>query len=159
MYRQQDYADVCAQLKKRRLCVYSVSALIFAAAILSFALRWLQTVTAIIAIISLFVLIFCQSLVISPVSAYRKHLDHALHGKTHDTQGTFVSMEEEAVQREGLSLYPMTINVGAGIRDDGDRLFYYDANLPRPDWQAGETLLLTSYDNRVTAWTRARIKA
>ena len=34
------------------------------------------------------------------------------------------------------------------------RLFYYDANLPRPEWRPGDHLKITSYDNRVTKWEK-----
>ena len=44
--------------------------------------------------------------------------------------------------------------VGDMENPEDDRLFYYDANLPRPGWQKGEGLTLTSYDNRVVAWER-----
>ena len=65
-------------------------------------------------------------------------------------------MDDERVEREGLIFWPLTLNAGAGIRDDGDRLFYYDAYLERPDFQPGEELELTSYDNRVIAWSRVQ---
>ena len=154
VYRQEDYADISAQLKKRWIAVAVPAALLLVCVGVSFGLRWPQTVTALLTIAAIFLFIFCFAMFISPVIAYRRHIDHALHGKTHDTEGVFVEMEPDAVVREGLRLYPMTLNVGAGIRDDGDRLFYYDANLPRPDWQKGEGLTLTSYDNRVVAWER-----
>ena len=47
------------------------------------------------------------------------------------------------------------INVGVMEDEKDDRLFYYDANLPRPDWQAGETLTITAHDKSVGAWERA----
>ena len=72
------------------------------------------------------------------------------------TMALFVSMDEASVTRENVDFYPVTLNVGDQGREEDDRLFYMDANLPRPDWQAGETLTLTFYDNRVTAWRRGR---
>lgn len=159
MYRQEDYADICAQLRKRWIAVAAPAGALLALAVVCFALRWPLGVTAALTILSLSLFAFCFFMFIAPVNAYRKHIDHALRGKSHDTQGVFVEMEQDAVTRDGLQLYPLTVNVGAGIRDDGDRLFYYDANLPRPDWQSGETLLLTSYDNLVINWTRVKIKA
>ncbi|MBQ9195623.1 MAG: hypothetical protein IJ157_00155 [Clostridia bacterium] len=159
MYRQEDYADICAQLRKRRTAAYTAAALLFALGVLSFALRWPQALTAALTAAAVCLFVFCYSMLIAPVKAYARHIDHALRGHTHETQGVFAEMESEPVVREGLRLYPMNINVGAGIRDDGNRLFYYDANLPRPDWQPGETLLITSYDNRVVKWTRVKIKS
>ncbi len=159
MYREEDYAEITAQLRKRRLAVGIPAALLLILAIVSFALRWPQGVTAALTIAGAATAIFCHVMFVAPVSAYRKHIDHALRGMNHETQGVFVSMDADAVSRDGIQVWPMTVNVGAGIRDDGDRLFYYDANLPRPDWQAGETLLITSYDNLVIRWARVRIKS
>ena len=154
MYQSQDLADNRAQLRSRRLAVYIPAGLLLILTLVSFFLRWPQGVTAALTILFCSVVIFCYTLLISPVKIYGRHLDHALHGHTHETRGAFVGFEAEPVTREGLLFYPMTINVGATLRENGDRLFYYDAHLPLPDWQAGETLTLTSYDNRVTAWAR-----
>ena len=159
VYRQEDFDDVSVQLRQRRLAVYIPAALVFAFAIVSYALRWPQAVTDVLTIIALGGFFFCYFMLIAPVKAYRRHIDHALRGKTHEDQGAFVDMEPDAITREGLRVYPMHINVGAGIRDDGMRQFYFDANLPRPDWQEGETLILTSYDNVVVKWTRVKIKS
>ena len=155
VYRQEDYADISAQLKKRWIAVATPAALLLVCVGISFGLRWPQTVTALLTIAAIFLFIFCFAMFISPVIAYRRHIDHALHGKTHDTEGVFVEMEPDAVVREGLRLYPMTINVGAGIRDDGDRLFYFDANLPLPAWQIGESITVTAHDKAIGAWNRA----
>ena len=38
---------------------------------------------------------------------------------------------------------------------EDDRLFYYDANLPRPDWKIGEMLTVTAHDKSLGAWERA----
>ena len=159
MYRQEDFVDICAQLRKRRIAVYAAAALILVLSLVSFALRWPQGLTAALTAAAVCLFVFCYFMLIAPVKAYRSHIEHALHGHTHDTQGQFTDMDQDAVLRDGLRLYAMHINVGAGIRDDGSRLFYYDANLPRPDFRAGEMLLLTSYDNRVVRWTRVKIKS
>lgn len=159
MYREQDFEEISAQLRTRRAALLSAVGAVLALAIVSFALRWPQAVTAGLTIVALCAFIFCYAMFVYPLRAYRKHIDQALHGHTHTTQGVFTEMEADSVVREGVRLVPFTVNVGAGVRDDGNRLFYYDANLPRPDWQAGETLLITSHDNRVTDWTRVKIKA
>ena len=159
MYREEDYAEISAQLRARVTALCALVCALLIACGVSFALRWPQGVTAALCILAFSVFVFGYCMFVSPVRAYRKHVDYALHGHNRDTQGVFVSMERESVVRDGIELFPMTVNVGAGIRDDGDRLFYYDARLPRPDWQPGETLLLTSYDNRVIRWTRVKIKS
>lgn len=155
MYRQEDYASVCAQLRSRLWAVCVPAALLLGFSLVSFFLRWPEGVTAALSTAAFFVFIFCFSMYVAPVIAYKKHVAYALSGHNRQTQGVFVGMEEKPVNRDGLQLYPLTVNVGEGIRDDGNRLFYYDAQLPRPDWKEGDVLLLTSYDNRVIAWEKA----
>ena len=159
MYHEEDYAEISAQLRRRWLAAGLSAGALIVLALVSFLLRWPQIVTSIITFLGASLFIFCFTMFISPVAAYRRHVQHALHGRTSQGAGVFVEMEEDTVLRDRMRFWPMTINVGAGLRDDGDRLYYYDANLPRPDWEPGESLLLTSYDNRVVSWTRAKVKA
>ena len=156
MYRQKDYDDICAQRRGRLLALCLPFAVLAGLTLVSFFVRWPQAVTMALTIAAGVLFILGWSLFISPLNAYRKHIAHALNGRTSTTRGVFVAMEKDSVEREGLVFWPLTINVGAGIRDDGDRLFYYDAYLQRPDFQPGETLELTAYDNRVTAWSRVQ---
>lgn len=156
MYSQIDYDDICAQRRGRLLALCLPFALLAGLTLLSFLIRWPQGVTVALTIAAGALFIAGWSFFISPLSAYRKHIFHALNGHTSKTQGVFVGMDDERVEREGLIFWPLTLNVGAGIRDDGDRLFYYDAYLERPDFQPGEELELTSYDNRVIAWSRVQ---
>ena len=48
--------------------------------------------------------------------------------------------------RDGVKYYPMMISVGDMENPEDDRLFYFDANLPRPDWKTGEMLTVTAHD-------------
>ena len=67
----------------------------------------------------------------------------------------FKEMEETAVMREGVKYYPMMLSVGDMDNPEDDRLFYYDANLPRPDWQIGDMLTVTAHDKALGAWVKA----
>ena len=67
----------------------------------------------------------------------------------------FKEMETQIVMRDGVQYYPMMISVGDMEDPEDDRLFYYDAYLPRPDWKPGELLTLTAHDKALGAWTRA----
>ncbi|MBQ7455688.1 MAG: hypothetical protein IJS53_04530 [Clostridia bacterium] len=152
MYQPGDYEQNRAQLRARLAAAGIPFFLLLGAAGLAFGLRWPQAVAMALTVAACSLAVFCYCLFISPVIAYGKHIDHALHGRTRDAAGVFVRMEENAVAREGLDYYAMTLNVGDKGLEEDDRLFYYDANLPRPAWQAGQRLVITSYDNRVTAW-------
>lgn len=154
MYTEKDYQENREQLKTRLIASIVPASIGLILSLVSFLLRWPEAVTMILSIISIGGFLFVYTMFISPVIAYGKHVDHALRGRTRSIEGTFVSMESEAVGRDGVNFYPMTLNVGNLDDEEDDRLFYYDANLPRPDWKAGDKLEITSYDNRVTKWTK-----
>ena len=153
MYTEQDYQDIQAQYKRRLLTVVIPAAVLAAGAILCLDRRLILPGAALTLICGV-MCIFCLEMLVLPVKRYRQHLDNVLHGKTRTTTGTFKEMEEKAVPREGVKFYPLMLSVGNPQNPEDDRLFYYDANLPRPDWQEGETLTVTAHDKAIGAWTR-----
>ena len=154
LYTEQDYADICAQIKQRMLLVYIPAVLLLAGIIVSFVfrIRWLTTALSLILGAGL---IFFHGLLIKPLIAYKHHLNDVLHGRTRTTTGAFKEMEEIEVDRDGVKYYPMMLSVGNMDDPEDDRLFYYDANLPRPDWQYGEMLTVTAHDKALGAWVKA----
>ena len=154
LYTEQDYSDICAQIKQRRLALAIPMAMLLAGVIVSFVFRikWLTTALSLLLGAAL---VFCQGMLISPLTAYRRHLDEVLHGRTRTTTGAFKEMEEVAVMRDGVKYYPMMLSVGNMDDPEDDRLFYYDANLPRPDWKNGDMLTVTAHDKSLGAWVRA----
>ena len=153
MYTEQDYQDICAQVNKRWAALLIPSVLALAGIIVSFVFRQ-KIVTIMLTALLGAGFIFCYGLFLAPVIAYRRHLDEVLHGKVRQTTGAFKEMEQESVLREGVRYYPMMINVGRMDDPEDDRLFYYDANLPRPDWQAGDMLTVTAHDKALGAWKK-----
>ena len=154
MYTEQDYTDICNQLKRRWLALGIPAVLLFMAVIVSFVLR-IRWLTIVLSVLLGAFCIFSYGMLLSPVIAYRRHLDEVLHGKVRSTTGVFKEMENQPVMRDGVRYYPMMISVGDMENPEDDRLFYYDANLPRPDWKMGETLTVTAHDKSLGAWVRA----
>lgn len=154
MYTEQDYADICAQLKRRWLALGIPAGLLLGLVIVSFIIRikWLTMTLSVLLGASC---IFCYGLLLSPIVAYRRHLDEVLHGRVRNTTGAFKDMETQAVMRDGVKYYPMMLSVGDMENPEDDRLFYYDANLPRPDWKIGDMLTVTAHDKSLGAWERA----
>ncbi len=153
MYTEQDYRDICAQANRRWAALLIPSALVLAGVVVSFIFRQKIVTMALSALLGMG-FIFCYGLLIAPVTAYRRHLDEVLHGRVRQTTGAFKEMEEQSVLREGVRYYPMMINVGKMEEPEDDRLFYYDANLPRPDWQAGDMLTVTAHDKALGDWKK-----
>ena len=154
LYTEQDYADIRAQIKRRMLALGIPAVLMLAVVIVSFIfrIRWLTIGLSVVLGVWC---IFGYGMLLYPVIAYGRHLDEVLHGRVRSATGAFKEMEEQAVMRDGVAYYPLMISVGDMDNPEDDRLFYYDANLPRPDWKQGDMLTLTAHDKALGAWTRA----
>lgn len=154
LYTEQDYQDIASQLRRRWIALLIPSVLMLAGVVASFVAR-IRPLTIGLSIALGVIFIFCFGMFISPVNAYLRHLDDVLHGRVRQVTGAFKSMDQQSVTRDGVRYYPMMINVGSMEDEEDDRLFYYDANLPRPDWQVGEKLTVTAHDKALGAWERA----
>ncbi len=153
MYTEQDYADIRGQIKRRWMAIGIPALLLLAAVIVSFIFR-IKWLTIALSLVLGAGCIFCYGLLLFPVIAYGRHLDEVLHGRVRSTTGAFKEMESQTVLREGVRYSPMMISVGDMEDPEDDRLFYYDANLPRPDWKPGDMLTVTAHDKSLGAWVR-----
>lgn len=151
MYTTADLTAVTQQKNKRIALLAIPGALLLSGIVVSliFRLEWL---TSLLSVVLGILLIFCLDMFILPLHRYEKHLAHALGGKTRQNTGWLKEMEENLVVKEGLPFYPVILNINKMENEEDDRLFYWDAHTPRPDWQPGQKLTLTSYDKRITAW-------
>ena len=155
MYTEQDAFDIRRQLARRWAAVALPGLALLAGIAFSFALR-ARWVTVGLTALLIFGLIFSYDMLIRPVADYARHLDQALHGRTRQTTGIVKRVEEKTVLREGVAYRSVLLNVGEKDAAEDDRLFYYDANLPPPPWQIGETITVTAHDKALCAWSRAR---
>ncbi len=154
MYTQTDYNEIKRQKNKRLILFLVPAALLLAGVVVSFVFR-VKFLTMGLTIVLGAYTIFFYELLIAPVAAYQKHIDDALRGRTRSLTGAFKEIEQTSVVRDGVKYYPLLLNVGDMESPEDDRLFYYDCNLPIPDWKAGETLTVTAHDKAMTAWQRA----
>ena len=154
LYTEQDFSHIKNQKKNRLLLLWLPVLPLLAALIYSLVIRqeWL---TVALTILTGCYLLFTHGLLVAPVIAYYQHMDQVMHGRTRTITGAFKEMDETPVLREGVRYYAMLLNVGRMEEEEDDRLFYYDANLPRPDWQKGDQLTLTYHDKAVGAWKKA----
>ena len=152
LYSETDFQSITGQLKKRRLAIWIPFVLALLLILVLAVQRVSQVIVIILTIVSVGALIFCEGMFVHPISCYHKHIDSVLHGKTHTVKGFFRTMEADPVIREGVSYYPVILNVGTANDEKDDRLLYFDANLPRPDWQAGEFLSMTAHDKAIGSW-------
>lgn len=154
LYTEQDFATIKAQKNKRQMAVLLPALLMLAAIVYSLILR-LEWLTVLLTILLGAYLIFMHGIYLAPVAAYYQHLNQVMHGRTRKLTGAFKEMEETAVYREGVRYYAMLVNVGRMEDEEDDRLLYFDANLPRPDWKKGDMITFTHHDKAVGAWEKA----
>ena len=154
MYTEQDFSDIKAQKKKRALLMMIPCILLLAVIIYSLVIR-MEALTVGLTIVLGCYFFFVHGLLYMPVNAYYQHMDQVMHGRTRTITGAFKEMNETAVLRDGVYYYPMLLNVGRMEDEEDDRLFYFDANLPRPAWEKGDMLTLTYHDKAVGAWKKA----
>lgn len=152
MYTVNDLNTVSAQKKKRITLIVIPCLVLLAGIVYSLAVRLPWYITGIMTILLGVLLIFCLDMFVKPLARYEKHIEHALNGKTRQITGCLKDFEHNLVEKEKLLFYPLILNVNKMENEEDDRLFYWDAALPRPQWDMGQKLTFTYYDKRITAW-------
>ena len=155
LYTQRDLADIRKEIRKRALLL-SVPALLMLGGVAALFILRLEALTIALTCLLGVYAVFVYGMLLSPVVCYERHLDEVLNGRVRELTGAFKEMEEGTVVRDGVRYYPVLLNVGNMESEEDDRLFYYDANLPRPDWRRGEMLTVTAHDKAMGAWTRTK---
>ena len=155
MYTEKDILDLSEQLKQRVLVWLMPEALLLAAVIFSF-IRRIEWLSSLLFALLCAVILFSLNLTILPVSRYRAFLRNALNGRTTRSVAVFVSFAEEPVKREGVRFYPLIMRVDSVKEEMDERQFYWDANLPKPEWKAGDRITSRSYERQIIAWEKAK---
>ena len=148
LYTETDFSDISRELKKRWVYLLLPCALLAALLVFSLVIRveWLTTASTIVAGV---ILIAGYDFFIKPVRCYRQHLDRALHGRTRQSELPFLAISEDVNLVDGVSFRSLTCQDVDGKGRPYDRLFYFDAMKPFPDYKPGEVLRVTHYDLNV----------
>ena len=148
MYRKEDEAAISAQIRRRWRTVAIPLVLLLAGIIVSIVYR-LEAVTMVLTCLWAATLIFCYDLLIKPLLCYRRHLRNCLYGRTRTLDAAFGGFGEEIDLVDGVRYIPMTAWIQDEKGRDADRLFYFDCELPRPDWSSGQLLHITYHDREL----------
>lgn len=153
MYSEEDLISIGAQLRKRLLAWLAPLLLLLALLVYSLAIRHEVFTIAVFAMIC-WLAIFAWGVSLSPVRAYQRYLRDLLSGRQREMTGVFKGFDRDSVLRDRVRYQPLMLNVGDVEDPKDDRLLYWDANLPLPDWREGERLWISSFDKGVTDWKR-----
>ena len=96
--------------------------------------------------------VFLYDLLIHPLKAYARHLENALHGRSHEATVIFDHFNEETSVVDGVSFRDLIFLGEADKHGDRDRMFYWDQEIPLPDFTRGQEITLQYYDRFITAY-------
>lgn len=153
MYTQSDLEEISAQLR-RRIGLWTLPQLPLMAALIYTLIIRHQVLTTAVSVLMGWIAIFAAGISIAPVAAYRKFLRGLLIGRKREMSGIFKGFDQDTVMRDKVRYVPLMLNVGDINDPKDDRLFYWDTNIPLPDWQLGDKLWISSHDKSVADWRK-----
>ena len=141
LYTDETLSGISAQLKKRLTLIIVIAAVFAVVGILSFIPRvqWLTVAAFIIAGV---ILIFGVELFCLPLHRYRKLLQSALYGRTHTGDFVFDHLEPDESLVDGVPCLSMVFLGDPDKHGTRDQMFYWDREVPLPDFAQGQTVTL-----------------
>ena len=141
LYSGKDIQQLSAQLKKRYLVMGCVMAVFLAVFVFSLVIRveWLSMASFMLFFASaVFVFdVFCM-----PLRRYRKLINSALTGRTHTEVLEYEKTEEDTSVVEGVPCLGMIFLGSPDKHGSREQRFYWDKELPLPDFVPGEQITL-----------------
>lgn len=155
MYTKQDRNEITDQLKRRRICVWFLAALPALGILINLIFLHKEWLTYLLFVLGGFILVFGLDFFVKPVKKYAIYLDLALNGRKREAGMTFLHFDDDIAVRDGVKVYPLMMSAGNPENEKDDRLFYFDALVPRPDWKSGDLLDITYHDKFIVSWKNA----
>lgn len=153
MYTENDLQEVLAQ-RKRRWIVLLLPAAVLAAVIIASLVIRAERLTIVATIAAGALLIAGYDLFIKPVSAYATHVNNMLHGRRREIELPFASLSGAVSLVDGVRCYALTVSDRDEKGKPCDRLFYYDAEKPLPDFREGDMLHIVYHDKGIASIAR-----
>lgn len=154
LYTENDLASLRAQIRRRIKIMLIPCVLLLASGIFFFIVRVEFAASASFVLLA-FILIFTLEFLCRPLRCYAKHIDAALHGRTHEISVIYQNTETQPSVVDGVSFLSM-IFLGEpdkhGIRET---MFYWDQELPLPDFKPDDKVMLKYYDKNIIGYCTA----
>ncbi len=150
MYTEENWNDLNRQFRNRVAAWLAPELLLLAGIVLSWQWRneWVTgALTSALAAVA----VFSLQMHILPVRRYRAFVWHAVYGRTTQSEAAFVSLGIQPEQREGVRVYPVTMRADGAKEELNEREYFWDANLPLPEWKEGEKIAMRSWE-RIIVW-------
>lgn len=154
LYTENDLAALRAQISRRMKIMLIPAILLLASGIFFFITRIEAAASASFVLLA-FTIIFTLEFLCRPLRCYAKHMDAALHGRTHEISVVYRETEQQTSVVDGVSFLSL-IFLGEpdkhGIRET---MFYWDQELPLPDFKPDDTVTLKYYDKNIIGYRTA----
>ena len=157
LYTEQNLADLKKQIRKRLILLF----ILLAAALILTASTLLmddhrenrpEIYTTLAVVLSGCAVIFIYDLLIHPLRAYARHIDTSLHGRSHEITVVFDHLNAEDSVVEGVTFRDLIFLGEPDKHGTRERMFYWDLELPLPEFTQGQQITLRYYDRFITAY-------
>ena len=157
LYNEEMFASLKGQIKKRTILVFTVLLAFLAAAVYTVMLDDGKENRPIVATTLLVILggcsfIFLWEMTVHPLRCYARHMDAALHGRTHAVRVVFDRVGAEDSMVDGVRFRDLIFLGDSDKHGDRERLFYWDRELPLPDFQPGQEINVTYFDRFISGY-------
>ncbi len=157
LYNEDMFASLKGQIKKRMMIAFLVLLVFLAAVVLTLMLDDGKENRPIVATTLLVIcagcsFIFLWEMTIQPLRCYARHINTALHGRTHQVRVVFDSFGADDSMVDGVRFRDLIFLGDSDKHGDRERLFYWDRELPLPDFQPGQEIDVTYYDRFMTGY-------
>ena len=152
MYTEQDLSAIQQQQNKRWIALLIPCVVLLCVLVYSLMIR-VEWLTSAVTILVGAVLLFFYEMTIKPLHCYKKHIKNCLHGRKHELDCTYHSIDADISVVDGVRYYSMTVLQPDEKGDPFERLLYWDAEKPFPVLQGGEKLHILYHDRMVAQMT------
>ena len=151
LYKQENLKEIQGQIKRRSWILAMVAAALAGGIIYSFIPRieWLSV--ALVIVLGM-VLIFCIEMLIRPLFAYKRLLQAALGGRSHEDELVYSETEPDVSMVDGINCRTLIFLGEPDKHGTRDRRYYWDATLSVPEFETGARVRLKYTDKMIIGY-------
>lgn len=159
LYTEDDLRAVQDQLKKRYIVLLLISLVFLALLIFTLVIDNHKdnrpvVFTTVVLMLWGFSFIFFFDMFCQPLRKYIRHLEYSLHGRSHEAEVEFSHWNDDESMVDGVRYHDAIFLGEANRHGERDRMFYWDAEKPLPDFRAGDLILVKYYDRFITGYDK-----
>ncbi len=149
LFTDDDKTALSRQMRRRLILMLIPCLVLLGVAIYGMVIRD-EMLTNVFGILCGAVAIFVYDLFLRPLLCYRKHLNNVTSQRRRTVELPFCAISSNIDLVDGVNYRALTCMDVDGKGRPYERLFYYDAQKPLPDFQEGEMVRVTHHELEVS---------